>query len=348
LNNQYYTIETVLKGHPDKICDQISDGILDVFLKEDIQTKAGIECLGVSNNLIVAGEIKSNADVDIIKIAKQVYKEIGYTNELKIINNVNKQSNQLNKVVEKGCAGDQGVMYGFASNEDKYNYLPFGILLINEIARKIDEYRIISKSFLPDGKIQATIKNNIIDTLIISLQHFSHTNLNDLEKNIKHIIFNKDFKESSVKNLIFDKSDFIKGGFSNDTGLTGRKIIIDTYCGLSQHGGGAFSGKDPSKMDRSGSYMSRFVAKNIVANGIAKECTVSVSYAFGIENPIMLTASTSDKFNPKLTKFINDKFDFRPNAIIELLNLTKIEYKPTSCYGHFTNRSYEWEKIITL
>jgi S-adenosylmethionine synthetase len=177
LNSQYYTIETVLKGHPDKVCDQISDGLLDAFLMEDFDTKAGIECLGVSNNLIIAGEIKSNADIDIIGKASQIYKEIGYSDKIEIINKVNKQSNQLNKIVKKGLAGDQGVMYGYASNDAKHNYLPFGILTINKIAKKIDEYRLSSNSFLPDGKIQAIIKDNLIDTLVISLQHYSNTDL---------------------------------------------------------------------------------------------------------------------------------------------------------------------------
>src|SRR5690606_22256818 len=144
------------------------------------------------------------------------------------------------------------------------------------------------------------------------------------------------------------KSDFFQGGFSNDTGLTGRKIVIDTYCGLSQHGGGAFSGKDPSKMDRSASYMARFVAKNIVANEMAENCTISVSYAFGKENPVMITANTDNEFNQMLTDFVKSEFDFRPNAIIERLNLRKAEFFPTACYGHFSNKNYEWEKIINL
>ncbi|MFC7357097.1 methionine adenosyltransferase [Jejudonia soesokkakensis] len=346
--NQHYTIETVLKGHPDKVCDQISDGILDEFLKNDSNTKAGIECLGVSNSLIIAGEIKSNAKVDVEKIASEIYKSIGYSDSLEIINKINVQSYQLNKIVEKGLAGDQGVMYGFACNKIEHNFLPFGVLAINDIARNIDDYRINKKLFLPDGKIQATIENNKIKSLIISLQHKENCDLDALENNIKDLILNDQFYKNSIEELIFDKSDFIQGGFMNDTGLTGRKIIIDTYCGLSQHGGGAFSGKDPSKMDRSASYMSRFVAKNIVANEMAENCTISVSYAFGKEEPVMIAVNTNNIFNKSLTNFVKNEFDFRPNAIIERLNLKNIEYLPTACYGHFSNENYEWEKIIVL
>lgn len=348
-SHSYYTVETVLSGHPDKICDQICDSILDEYLKADINSHVAVECLGCGDKLTLAGEVKSSTQVDVIEIAKKVFSEIGYSDRLEVTNNIVFQSEQLSQVIDKGAAGDQGIMYGYAT-ESQYNFLPDGVVLINQLAKAIDELRKEKKSFLPDGKTQLTIRNGIIETLIVSIQHSKDANLDELKELIDIEVLQPLLSTFKIERFLFNhESNFTNGGFSNDTGLSGRKIILDTYCGLAPHGGGAFSGKDPSKVDRSAAYMSRFVAKNIVANGFAKECLISVAYSFGIDNPIMLTVQTDNTQNDeKILKHINHEFDFRPNAIIERLNLKQILYKPTAIYGHFTNPRFPWEKIINF
>lgn len=344
-----YTTESVLQGHPDKICDQISDALLDAYLMQDYNVHTAIECLGSGNNLIIAGEISGQIDgIDIRKIVNDVYLSIGYYEKLNIQNILTPQSNQLSNAVMNGGAGDQGIVYGYAIN-NQYNCLPYGVYLSNLIAKEIDKYRQRVDYLLPDGKIQVTINENLLEQLIINVQHKENVSPNFIENDIKHNILNQliDCKEVDIQ--INRKSKFHKGGFMNDTGLTGRKIMIDTYGGLVTHGGGAFSGKDPSKIDRSAAYMARFVAKNIVANELEKECKIAVAYVFGEEQPTMLNVSTDKESNSiKLKKYIQSKFDFRPNAIIELLGLKNPIYQPTSIYGHFSNPNYNWEQIISL
>ncbi len=342
--NNLYTVESVLKGHPDKICDQISDGLLDLYLSMDKNARTAIECLGTNKTLIVAGEVRCAQNIPIEYYCKELYKQITNQNQIKVLNLLSHQSTQLSNPIDVGAAGDQGIMYGYAC-ENQYNYLPYGYWLVNMLAKRLDEYRVSSNLFLPDGKIQATISKNRVKQLIINVQHFENDDLEILRQLIlKTILY--DVEAESI--IINGDSGFINGGFSNDTGLTGRKMAIDTYGGLVLHGGGAFSGKDPTKMDRSAAYMCRFVAKNIVANGLAKECMVSVAYKFGAENPVMIYVLADGTYSSKVMKIVEKNFDFRPQAIIERLNLKSVKYLPTSTYGHFTNKGYPWEQIEEL
>ena len=344
-----YTTESVLQGHPDKICDQISDALLDAYLMQDRNAHTAIECLGSGNNLIVAGEVSTqNTRIDIEGIVNDVYQSIGYSEKLNILNFLSSQSRQLNDAVMNGGSGDQGVVYGYAIN-NQYNFLPYGAYISNIIAKEIDTYRKSVDYLLPDGKVQVTISENNIEQLIINVQHQEKIHPDIIENDIKQKVLIPLIDCENVDIQINRKSKFYKGGFVNDTGLTGRKIMIDTYGGLVTHGGGAFSGKDPSKIDRSAAYMARFVAKNIVANGLEKECKIAVAYLFGEEYPTMLNVSTDKESNStKLKQFILSKFDFRPNAIIELLKLKNPIYRPTSIYGHYSNPNYNWEQIISL
>ena len=344
-----YTVESVLEGHPDKVCDQICDAILDSYLEADEHAKVAVECLGTGMFLTIGGEISSNTIIDLDVVAADVYRQIGYTNKLTVLNKLNKQSEQLRKVVAAGAAGDQGIMYGYAC-DNSFNFLPFGVYLVNAIAKEIDSLRKGTGLFLPDGKVQVTFSQSHIDTLVISVQHPKDADVDALKSVVLEHAVSKLLSVNSIKNILFNhNSNFTDGGFANDTGLSGRKIINDTYCGLIPHGGGSFSGKDPSKVDRSASYMSRFVAKNTVANGLCKSCLVSVAYAFGLERPVILDVRTENpNSDSKILKLIREKFDFRPNAIIERLNLKKVKYRQTATYGHFFDNKYTWEQIVSI
>lgn len=337
-----YTVESVLRGHPDKICDQISDAILDAYLEKDKMAHTAIECLGTRNKLIVAGKIKSSEEIEIESLSRKTYCEITGTSDIEVINLTSKQSEQLGDAIKLGGAGDQGVMYGYACKTE-YNYLPYGYWLVNDIAKRLDELREKTKIFLPDGKVQAVVEKGKLKRVTVNVQHPLKCNMEELGKAIKKVI-NLD---GAVVDVNTDKY-FIKGGISNDTGLTGRKIIVDTYGGLAPHGGGAFSGKDPTKVDRSAAYMCRYVAKSLVANDFATECQVAVSYNFGEDRPAMIAVTADGEYSEKITKFVKSKFDFSPNSIIERLNLRFTKYYPTSTYGHFTDPKYEWEKICEL
>ena len=341
-NEKTYTVESVLRGHPDKICDQISDVILDAYLEKDKMAHTAIECLGTRNKLIVAGEIKSSEEIEIESLSRKTYCEITGTSDIEVINLTSKQSEQLGDAIKVGGAGDQGVMYGYACKTE-YNYLPYGYWLVNDIAKRLDELREKTKIFLPDGKVQAVVEKGKLKRVTVSVQHPLKCNMDELEKAIKKVI-NLD---GAVVDVNTDKY-FIKGGINNDTGLTGRKIIVDTYGGLAPHGGGAFSGKDPTKVDRSAAYMCRYIAKSLVANDFATECQVAVSYNFGEYRPAMIAVTADGEYSEKITRFVKSKFDFSPNSIIERLNLRFTKYYPTSRYGHFTDPKYEWEKICEL
>ena len=347
-NMTTYTTESVLQGHPDKICDQISDAILDAYLEEDKLCHTAIECMGCGDNLIIAGEVSQPNLIDIESVICQTYKNIGFTNQLKITNLLNKQSSQLNNAIINGGAGDQGVVYGYAVN-NKFNFLPYGAYLSNEIAKAIDKYRRTVNYLRPDGKVQLTIEYDRIKCLVISVQHTDDVENDFIEHEISTNVLVPFLDNADIDIQINKNSDFINGGFINDTGLTRRKIMVDTYGGLIPHGGGAFSGKDPSKIDRSAAYMARFVAKNIVANGFALECKIAIAYTFGEETPVMVSVFTEKGVaSPKLVNFIKHHFDFRPLAIIERLGLRDIKYLPTSTYGHFSNSHYNWERLISL
>lgn len=342
-----YTVESVTSGHPDKICDQISDAILDEAIKQDPNSRVAIETFGSHNLLIIGGELTTKAKINYTKIARKIYyKDIGYTNKLKIITEIAKQSPDIALGVNSGGAGDQGIMYGFASNETK-ELLPYGLVIAQKLAARLEALRKNDPKFRwlkPDGKTQVTIKNyNKIDTILVSCQHTEDINKEDIEKYLIKYLIQPTIGYLPKKILINPTGRFIKGGFEADTGLTGRKIMVDSYGGLIPHGGGCFSGKDPSKVDRSGAYMARYVAKNMVANGLAKQCLVSIAYAIGKAEPLMIYAC--DEKNKNLSKFVKKRFDFRPQAIIEKLKLRQPFYLKTSTYGHFGKNYLPWEKV---
>ena len=343
-----YTVESVTEGHPDKICDQISDAILDECLKQDPNSRVAIETFGAHGLLVIGGELTTNAEIDVEKIARTAYKNIGYDDKLEVVVNIAKQSNDIAMGVDTGGAGDQGIMYGYACDENK-KFLPNGIVLVHKLAQGLTDLRQSGQLnwLKPDGKSQVTMADGKIKTILISTQHNEQTTAEQIKK---------DLTESLIKPLVDDISNieilvnptgrFVNGGFFADTGLTGRKIMVDTYGGLIQHGGGAFSGKDPSKVDRSAAYMARFVAKNLVANGLAKRCLVSVAYAIGRAEPLMVDAVNERGDN--LTEKIKGKFDFRPASIIERLDLRRPIYRQTAAYGHFGKDSLPWEEVVAL
>ena len=240
-------------------------------------------------------------------------------------------------------------MYGYAC-ENGYNLLPYGVYLVNAIAKEIDDFRKKTNLYLPDGKVQLTLVGDNVETLVICVQHREETNISELKKKILSRIFDIFPEIKMASNIYFNyNSSFINGGFSIDTGLSGRKIIADTYCGLIPHGGGSLSGKDPYRMDRAGAYMTRYVAKNLVANNLCKNCLVSVAYVFGSDEPVMLNVKSDIPSKDKaLTEIVRKRFDFTPKGIIEILNLYNTVFFPTATYGHFTNKDYPWENIISI
>ena len=345
-----YTVESVTSGHPDKICDQISDAILDECLKRDREARVAVETFGSHGLLVIGGEITTRANhVDFAEIARKVYREIGHCDDLKILTNVVKQSPDISLGVDTGGAGDQGIMYGFACGETP-EYLPLALVKVHQLAAGLEKLRKESPKFFwlkPDGKTQITVLNGKIKSVLISAQHDEKIGNNEIKKLLTDYLIKPFIGDiSDIEILVNPTGKFIIGGFEADTGLTGRKIMVDTYGGLIPHGGGCFSGKDPTKVDRSAAYMARFAAKNIVANDLAKECLVSVAYAIGRADPLMVEA-VNEK-GESLTELVKSKFDFRPQAIIERLNLRKPIYRQTAAYGHFTKPHLPWEKIISF
>lgn len=342
--NKTYTVESVLQGHPDKICDQISDGLLDAYLQFDRESHTAIECLGTADTLFVAGEVNSSAEIPVEEYCQSLYRRITGLSNLHIVNRLSHQSRQLRNAVNNGGAGDQGIMYGYAC-DNSFNYLPYGYWVASLLAKRLDELRRNTNYFLPDGKVQVVVSDNFISKITINVQHEPDADLRKINKCImENIVPDIDIRDI----VINEDTGFIQGGFQNDTGLTGRKIMVDTYGGIVPHGGGAFSGKDPSKVDRSAAYMCRFVAKNIVANGLAKECRISVAYEFGKEKPVMLQVEVDDAHAHHIYDILKNNFDFRPNAIIERLDLRNTQYFPTAAHGHFTDSNYPWEKLVSL
>lgn len=341
-----YTVESVTEGHPDKVCDQVSDAILDECLKQDPKSRVAIESFGSHGLFVVGGEVTTNAKFDAKKIAAEVYKKIGYKDELKIITNIVKQSSDIALGVDTGGAGDQGIMYGFATNET-LEYLPTGVALVHKLTRSLAELRR-SKDIpwlMPDGKAQVTMSGKKIKTILVSTQHKKNVVQNEINREVTCKLIKRVAGDiAGVEILVNPTGRFEVGGFFGDTGLTGRKIMVDTYGGLIPHGGGCFSGKDPTKVDRSGAYMCRFTAKNLVAQGYGKSVLVSVAYAIGKADPLMLTGINEK--GQSLNSILKKNFDFRPRAIIEKLDLLKPIYQKTAAYGHFGNESFPWEKII--
>ena len=343
-----YTVESVTSGHPDKVCDQISDAILDECLKQDPNTRAGIETFGNHGLLVIGGEVTTLANFDAEKIAKEVYKKIGYEKDLKVITGIVKQSPDIAQGVDTGGAGDQGIMYGFATNETE-KFLPTAVVKVHELAKGLEDLRKNGNiSWLkPDGKTQITVENGKIKTILVSCQHDENVNQEEIKKQLIEKLIKPIIGDiTGIEILVNPTGRFVQGGFEADAGLTGRKIMVDTYGGLITHGGGCFSGKDPSKVDRLAAYMCRFAAKNLVASGFANQCLVSVAYAIGKAEPLMVEA-VNEK-GESLTDIVKNNFDFRPKAIIESLNLRQPIYSQTSAYGHFGKDNLPWEKTIQL
>ena len=377
-----FTSESVTEGHPDKLCDYIADSILDAYLEKDRLSRVACEVLASKNEIIVAGEITSNAkDINIEKIVRDVIKEIGYDNEeldidyrtCKVHLNISKQSKDIAMGVDKSLeekqkegiisegAGDQGMVFGYACDETN-NFMPMPIYLAHRLTKRLTEVRKqgIINYLRPDGKAQVTVEyeNNMptrVDTVVVSTQHNKEIDIETLrrdiqEKVIKYVIPSNMIDEST-KYYINPTGRFVIGGPKSDTGLTGRKIIVDTYGGYARNGGGAFSGKDATKVDRSASYMARYIAKNIVANNFAKKCEIQISYAIGVAKPVSVYIDTLGTETISIEQIINkvlNKFDLTPRGIINYLDLQKPIYKSTTNYGHFGKENLSWEKIIKL
>jgi S-adenosylmethionine synthetase len=344
-----YTVESVTAGHPDKVCDQVSDAILDACIAEDPMTRAGIETFGSHGVFMIGGEVTTKADVNFEEVARRVYKEIGYDHELGIVMGVSKQSPDIAQGVDTGGAGDQGIMYGYATN-DTPEYLPFAIVKVHALAKKLEELRRRGGDFSwlrPDGKTQITVLNDRVTTVLVSCQHDEKIAQPEIALSLRTNLIAPVMGDiGSIEILVNPTGKFVQGGFEADAGLTGRKIMVDTYCGLAPHGGGCFSGKDPTKVDRSAAYMARFVAKNVVANKLASKCLVSVAYAIGRAEPLMVEVLNEN--DESLWDKIKTKFDFRPGAIIERLGLRKPIYRQTAAYGHFGKAGLPWEEVVSL
>ena len=369
MRNYYFTSESVTEGHPDKLCDYISDLILDEYLKQDSESRVAVETFASKDQITIAGQITSKGNVDIEKIAREAIKNIGYTDSetdidyrtCKIDINITKQSADIACGVDTGGAGDQGIMFGYACNETE-NYMPYAIHMAHKLSKELTRLRKekILPYLRPDGKTEVTVEyeNNIpkrIENVLVSTQHSEDVTIEKLRQDITNELIKKivpaNMMDENTKIFINPTGRFVIGGPLGDTGLTGRKIIVDTYGGYARHGGGAFSGKDASKVDRSAAYMLRFIAKNIVANHYADKCEIQVSYAIGVKEPLSIyvnTFETGKVSDEEIIKIIKNNFDLTPEGIIKYLDLKKAIYSKTTNYGHFGKDELPWEKIIKI
>ena len=385
VERRLFTSESVTEGHPDKMCDQISDAILDALMAQDPMSRVACETATTTGMVLVMGEITTNAYVDIQKIVRDTIKEIGYTRgkfgfdaeTCGVITAIDEQSADIAMGVDKALeakehtmseeeidaigAGDQGMMFGYASDETP-EYMPYPIALAHKLSRKLTEVRKNGTLpyLRPDGKTQVTVEydeNGVparLDAVVLSTQHDPEVTQDQIHKDIKKYVFDaiipKGMVDEKTKFFINPTGRFVIGGPHGDSGLTGRKIIVDTYGGMARHGGGAFSGKDCTKVDRSAAYAARYVAKNIVAAGLAKKCEIQLSYAIGVAHPTSImvdTFGTGVLEDDKLVEIIRENFDLRPAGIIQMLDLRRPIYKQTAAYGHFgrTDIDLPWEKL---
>ena len=385
VERRLFTSESVTEGHPDKMCDQISDAILDALMAQDHMSRVACETATTTGMVLVMGEITTNAYVDIQKIVRDTIKEIGYTRgkfgfdaeTCGVITAIDEQSSDIAMGVDKALeakehtmseeeidaigAGDQGMMFGYASDETP-EYMPYPIALAHKLSRKLTEVRKNGTLpyLRPDGKTQVTVEydeNGVparLDAVVLSTQHDPEVTQDQIHKDIKKYVFDAIIPEGMVdektKFFINPTGRFVIGGPHGDSGLTGRKIIVDTYGGMARHGGGAFSGKDCTKVDRSAAYAARYVAKNIVAAGLAKKCEIQLSYAIGVAHPTSImvdTFGTGAVEDDKLVEIVRENFDLRPAGIIQMLDLRRPIYKQTAAYGHFgrTDIDLPWEKL---
>jgi S-adenosylmethionine synthetase len=365
-----FTSESVSEGHPDKIADQISDAVLDAILEIDPKARVACETYVKTGMVLVGGEINTNAWVDIEELTRKTVNEIGYThsdigfdgNSCAVLNAIGKQSNDINQGVDRDSpeeqgAGDQGLMFGYASNETEV-LMPAPITFAHRLVQKQAEVRKSGKLnwLRPDSKSQVTFiyENNKpvgIDAVVLSTQHCDSISIDELREAVMEEIIKPvlpaQWLSSKTKYHINPTGRFVIGGPMGDCGLTGRKIIVDTYGGMARHGGGAFSGKDPSKVDRSAAYAGRYVAKNIVAAGLADRCEIQISYAIGVAEPTSInveTFGTGKVSDEMLTALVRDHFDLRPYGLIKMLDLERPIYKATAAYGHFGREEFPWEK----
>ena len=375
----FFTSESVTSGHPDKVCDRIADAILDEYLKGDPDSRVACECSAKDDFLLIMGEITSKATVDVKAVARRVIKETGYdydgsafsSQNVEIIVKLNKQSadialgvdnslefkGQKNDDFDKIGAGDQGLMFGYATDETE-ELMPLPIVLAHKMCEKLEQVRSSGELpyLRPDGKGQITVEYDgnspkRIDTIVLSSQHDGEVSTDtlraDLKKYVIDAVLPKKYIDENTKYFINPTGRFEIGGPEGDSGLTGRKIIVDTYGGKAPHGGGSFSGKDPTKVDRSATYMARYVAKNIVAAGLADECLIQIAYAIGVARPVSVmvnTFGTGKLADDTLAEIVVKEFDLRPAAIIEKLNLKSPVYYKTASYGHFGRSDFAWEK----
>lgn len=370
MEKNLFTSESVSEGHPDKLCDQISDAILDECLRQDKYSRVACECFATTNLLVIGGEITTNAKVDYEAVARDVMRRIGYTAEdlgidadtceIKVVMDTQSSDIALGTNVEVGGAGDQGIMFGYATNETE-TYMPLPISMAHELVRYASELRHNGtfKHARPDMKSQVTIdytdeNNPKVDTILMSIQHDPDFNEEEFKTFIKEKIMKevvrKHHMNEDYKVFINPTGRFVIGGPHGDTGLTGRKIIVDTYGGMARHGGGAFSGKDPSKVDRSAAYITRYIAKNIVAAELCDRIEIQLSYAIGVKDPTSVhvdTYGTGKVADEVILDAIKKEFDLTPQGIINTLDLLNPIYGPTAAYGHFgrTDVEFPWEKL---
>ena len=368
-----FTSESVTEGHPDKICDQISDGVLDAALKDDPNSRVAIETLVTTGLVVVAGEMTTSTYIDVPKVVRGIIKDIGYTDptigfdweNCAVVTSIDAQSQDISQGVTEGegkfkeqGAGDQGMMFGYATDETP-EFMPLPIILAHKLTKKLAEVRKSGELawLRPDGKAQVSIeyvdgKPKRADSIVVSTQHTADIDQETIEKEVKEKIINPvcaDWIDENTKYYINPTGRFVVGGPHGDSGVTGRKIIVDTYGGHGSHGGGAFSGKDPSKVDRSAAYMARYIAKNIVAAGLASSCEVQIAYAIGVADPISLlvnTDGTAEVSEEKIAEAVRKVFPLKPAGLIEHLKLRRPIFRKTTCYGHFgrTDADFTWEK----